>query len=291
MKRRHRGFGHRFLSAATTAALLAIAPGAAFAACVSPAGSGGDMWFNEDHAVLQYCNGTDWIAMRDNLDAVTCDTTPTTYNTPGTYAYMVPPGCGGVVIQAYGAGGAGNSSGYQNGGGGGGGSVVQRDSAVLLVVGGGGGGGGVDRDSGGGGGGYATATASVTWGEQLNVWVGGGGQPSTLTNSGAGGSVDGGASVGGQSAGQDSASGYGGGSGSMDDATGTEGGGDSVYGGGGGVGKDKRAEIAIDSRKKKLGNVLNSVESAFEKMTSGYRHLGNGLVNDNPRTVLVLRRD
>lgn len=51
-----------FISVISIFALLFLAsPRITFADCVSPAGSGGDVWFNNDHAVVQYCNGTDWI--------------------------------------------------------------------------------------------------------------------------------------------------------------------------------------------------------------------------------------
>ncbi len=35
----------------------------AFAACVNPVGDHGDMLYNRDHTVMQYCNGSDWISM------------------------------------------------------------------------------------------------------------------------------------------------------------------------------------------------------------------------------------
>ncbi len=35
----------------------------AYAACISPVGDHGDMLYNRDHTVMQYCNGTNWISM------------------------------------------------------------------------------------------------------------------------------------------------------------------------------------------------------------------------------------
>ncbi|PZO87831.1 MAG: hypothetical protein DI626_03080 [Micavibrio aeruginosavorus] len=35
----------------------------AMAACVNPVGDHGDMLYNRDHTVMQYCNGSDWISM------------------------------------------------------------------------------------------------------------------------------------------------------------------------------------------------------------------------------------
>lgn len=42
---------------------LTIMPFAAHAACSSPAGGEGKIVYNTDHNMLQFCNGTDWIAM------------------------------------------------------------------------------------------------------------------------------------------------------------------------------------------------------------------------------------
>src|ERR1035437_95319 len=42
--------------------LLAFAP-AAQANCASPVGSAGNIMYNKDHHVPQYCDGTNWIAM------------------------------------------------------------------------------------------------------------------------------------------------------------------------------------------------------------------------------------
>ncbi len=40
-----------------------LLPHAAHAACINPVGDHGDMLYNRDHTVMQYCNGTDWMAM------------------------------------------------------------------------------------------------------------------------------------------------------------------------------------------------------------------------------------
>ncbi len=47
---------------AVTFALLFIST-SAHAACVNPVGDHGDMLYNRDHTVMQYCNGSDWIGM------------------------------------------------------------------------------------------------------------------------------------------------------------------------------------------------------------------------------------
>ena len=139
-----------------------------------------------------------------------------TYTTPGTYTYTVPAGITELVLQAFGAGGGYNT------GGGGGGSVVERNTGSVLLVAGGGGGGGSTNESGGGGG-FGQATVSVTAGEDLDIWVGGGGNCD-----GAGGGVSGGAF--GTSGTNGGNSTYGGGGG---DTSGGNGG-NSTYGGGGG---------------------------------------------------------
>lgn len=43
--------------------VIALSPSISHAACVSPAGEAGDQIYNSSHNVMQYCNGTDWIAM------------------------------------------------------------------------------------------------------------------------------------------------------------------------------------------------------------------------------------
>jgi hypothetical protein len=211
----------------------------------APTGSAPDIFLSGDTDTWHTNKGTGGGFTENGAltDAITkprmptaggCDTTPTVYATSGTYTYTAPSGCDTLLVEAYGAGGAGGNGLGEGGGGGGGGSVVERLDTTLLAVGGGGGGGGVDDPSGGGGGGYGSASVSISDEEQLNVWVGGGGSATTSGSNGSvGGGVGGGA--GGDPGGGDST--YGGGGGSADDATGV-GGGDSVYGGGGGAGKD-----------------------------------------------------
>ena len=50
------------------AVLLAVlfSPGAARAACSNPAGNAGNMIYNNDHHVMQYCDTTNWIGMGPN---------------------------------------------------------------------------------------------------------------------------------------------------------------------------------------------------------------------------------
>lgn len=61
--------------------LLAALSPAAHAACSSPTGAAGDQIYNSTHNVMQYCNGTNWIAMGadgagggpDTLGDLTCN--------------------------------------------------------------------------------------------------------------------------------------------------------------------------------------------------------------------------
>lgn len=212
--------------------------------CTSPAGSKGDIIYNADHAVMQYCDAADnWRSMGPigGPPGASCDTTPQTFTTPGSASFSVPAGCGSVTVEAWGAGGAGSldSLGQRGAGGGGGASaVVKNAGSVLLVVGGGGGGGGgidaaPETVSRGGGGGYASATATVTSGEQLDVYVGGGGSPASLDTGGNGGVS--GTYAGGKGGNRRQNGGgmtYGGGGGGGNENTG----GNSTYGGAGGAG-------------------------------------------------------
>ena len=208
------------------AAIIVMFPVMSYAACTSPAAvAGAREWFVADDT-YKFCDGTNWIDFNidENLTACAttsqmeydtgehvykfcdgaewkkagcipaCDTTPTTYSTGATYTYYVPTGCNSVTIEVYGAGGSGSVNTVQRGAGGGGGAsaVVRNTGTVLLAAaGGGGGGGGVEgafySSSRGGGGGYATATASVSEGEQLNVYVGDGASPPVADTGGAGG--------------------------------------------------------------------------------------------------------
>lgn len=43
--------------------LMGFAASPAFAVCSNPAGAAGDVGYNSDYAVMQYCNGTSWISM------------------------------------------------------------------------------------------------------------------------------------------------------------------------------------------------------------------------------------
>jgi hypothetical protein len=44
-------------------AFVALFGSPAFAACSTPTGSAGDQYYNTDHNVMQYCNGTNWVNM------------------------------------------------------------------------------------------------------------------------------------------------------------------------------------------------------------------------------------
>lgn len=50
-------------------------PGQAFADCAGPAGVAGDMVYNKDHAVFQYCDGTDWFAAHQTVTPAGTDCT------------------------------------------------------------------------------------------------------------------------------------------------------------------------------------------------------------------------
>ncbi len=43
--------------------IFAFLPAPAHATCINPVGDHGDMLYNRDHTVMQYCNGTNWISM------------------------------------------------------------------------------------------------------------------------------------------------------------------------------------------------------------------------------------
>jgi hypothetical protein len=44
--------------------LLFMTPFSAYAACSNPVGAEGEQVYNDDHNVMQYCDGSDWTAMR-----------------------------------------------------------------------------------------------------------------------------------------------------------------------------------------------------------------------------------
>ena len=55
--------------------LLTFSPDAAQAQCANPAGDAGDMIYNADHSVVQWCDGTDWYAAgggSDTLSGLSC---------------------------------------------------------------------------------------------------------------------------------------------------------------------------------------------------------------------------
>ena len=61
----------RFLRVAAFVALVALLPGQALAACTQPTAVEGNVLYNDDYNVVQFCDGTNWIAMgggaSDNL--------------------------------------------------------------------------------------------------------------------------------------------------------------------------------------------------------------------------------
>jgi hypothetical protein len=87
-------------------ALLAVfsAPVKAFAACSSPAGNAGDVFYSSTSTVMVYCNGTNWIAMGSSA-AVSYGTLTTNdfcVATSGTAiaCTTVPTGTGNVVLSS-----------------------------------------------------------------------------------------------------------------------------------------------------------------------------------------------
>ncbi len=52
-----------FFHLAVVATFLFGAPTTAMAACANPVGSMGDVGYNQDYAVMQFCNGTSWVSM------------------------------------------------------------------------------------------------------------------------------------------------------------------------------------------------------------------------------------
>jgi hypothetical protein len=56
------GQGRWLIAAAALCLCLAMSASPARADCANPVGVGGDLVFNSDHAVMQYCNDTNWIA-------------------------------------------------------------------------------------------------------------------------------------------------------------------------------------------------------------------------------------
>lgn len=210
--------------------------------CANPAGSAGQMIYNTDHDVLQYCNGTDWVNTTYLEGSAAPPSGSQEFTTAGTDTFTVPADVTSVTIEAWGAGGGGGGMGADNltrgGGGGGGGSGVQRNtgSVVLLAAGGGGGGGGHTTTTGAGGGGggaYGIGTYTVTPGEQLNIYIGGGGGSyCDSSDPGDGGLPNGTAGSQASTAGTAPAPGFGGGGGNGNSGNG----GASTYGGGGGEG-------------------------------------------------------
>ena len=54
---------NKFLAPLFALALFCFSAGAAHAACTSPASNEGEMMYNADYHVMQYCNGAAWIGM------------------------------------------------------------------------------------------------------------------------------------------------------------------------------------------------------------------------------------
>lgn len=66
---------------------------AAQAACTNPAGTGGDIIYNDDHDVMQYCDNTDWIAVGTGSQAPAgCTTIGQECSDGSVYAGLSPDG-------------------------------------------------------------------------------------------------------------------------------------------------------------------------------------------------------
>ena len=94
----------RYLLAALALVAFVCGPAKAFAACASPAGNAGDVFYSSTSAVMVYCNGTNWIAMGSSA-AVSYGTLTTNdfcVATSGTAVSCttVPTGTGNVVLSA-----------------------------------------------------------------------------------------------------------------------------------------------------------------------------------------------
>ncbi len=108
-----RGIRSLVLAALLAAVLL---PGAAHAACTSPAGIAGDITYNGDYHVLQYCNNVKWVAMTTTVNLPT---------TNGLIAYWkLDDGAGTSAVDSSGNGNTGTltngatfmTGGYYDGG-------------------------------------------------------------------------------------------------------------------------------------------------------------------------------
>jgi len=64
----------RYVWAFALGLCVVMSPGIARAACTSPTGAAGDMIYNTDHNVMQFCDGTNWIGMAGA--AATSETDP-----------------------------------------------------------------------------------------------------------------------------------------------------------------------------------------------------------------------
>ena len=49
---------------ATCLLLFTLLPSAAHAVCTSPAGTEGEQIYNTTHKTMQFCDGTNWVAMK-----------------------------------------------------------------------------------------------------------------------------------------------------------------------------------------------------------------------------------
>jgi hypothetical protein len=225
--------------------LMASAPGAASADCVSPAGVAGTMdYFGAPDNVFKFCNGTDWLPMGGDSGGGSSAGDYRIFTENGTWTK--PAGLDDnriVIVEMWGGGGGG--SGVVYGGGGGGGAynrLLLRAGAlgsdVPVTV---GTGGGLNV----GGGASSFGTFGSAYGGQSGSYNphnggGGGGQAS------AGASWNGGGPVGGGLGGGTSVYGGGGGGGQCDIANCPNNGGDSVYGGGGGGGGTSISQAAAN---------------------------------------------
>ncbi len=72
---------------------IIISSTAAQAACTNPAGTGGDIIYNDDHDLMQYCNDTQWVGIHHNGGAPTgCPTIGDECSDGSVYAGVSPDG-------------------------------------------------------------------------------------------------------------------------------------------------------------------------------------------------------
>lgn len=87
---------HSIFTLALTLAVM-VAGGPAFAQCANPVGAAGDQMYNATHDTMQYCDGTDWTAMKGTLASLSCtDGQVAAWNNTGSAWECADGGVGGA---------------------------------------------------------------------------------------------------------------------------------------------------------------------------------------------------